>query len=212
MGRYEFDVLEKMFADKSLIDTSFLSKHAEGKLIITCGYNGRRMQQHLVILEAIDKLPDNLKQRIFLFLPMTYKLAEEHYNEVYEKLEDMGIPYQIQKERLSLEQNLTMRMKTNIVVNIQKTDALSGSLQEHLYCSNVLIVGDWLPYEILSENGVFFIKTSLDTLSINIKEAIIHYDKYKKKCNNNRTNLYNLTSWKAILPQWKTMYEELIQN
>ena len=159
MGREQFDILEKMFDDSLLIDDSFLSEEVNGKLMVTCGYNGREMQQHILILDAINQLPQELKQRVFLFLPMTYLLTEDYFIQVHDKLEKMGIPYQIQKERLSLEQNLTMRMKTDIVVNIQKTDGLAASLQEHLYCGNVLIAGDWLPYDIFTEHGIYYCKT-----------------------------------------------------
>ena len=212
VGRDQFDLLEKLFNNVALLDDSFLSKNAKGKRIITCGYNGREMQQHLIMLDAIDALPQELKQKIFLFLPMTYFLKDDYYTQVHKKLEDMGIPYQIQRERLTLEQNLTMRMKTDIVVNIQKTDGLAASLQEHLYCGNVLIAGEWLPYSIFTDNGVFYLKTSLDQLSNNIKDVLEHFSDYKQKCINNRDHLYKITSWKAVLPKWKEMYDELIMS
>ena len=211
-GLQQFDVLDKMFADTTLMDTSFLNEQARGKVMITCGYNGREMQQHLIILDAIAKLPNALKQNLFLFLPMTYLLQDHYYKLVLEKLKNIGVAYQIQKERLSLYQNLSMRMMSNIVVNIQKTDGLAASLQEHLYCGNVLIAGDWLPYEIYTENDVFYIKTSLEHLYVHIKEVIENYPEYKEKCLNNRTNLSKISSWKAVLPQWKLFYDEMLST
>lgn len=211
-GRDQFDVLNKMLDGTSQTDDSFLSAQAKGKLIVTCGYNGREMQQHLLMLDAIDKLSQELKQKIFLFLPMTYLLKDDYYAQVHKKLEDMGIPYQIQRERLTLEQNLTMRMKTDIVVNIQKTDGLAASLQEHLYCGNVLIAGEWLPYSIFSDNNVFYLKTSLDNLSCDIKDVIQHFSDYKQKCINNKENLYKITSWKAVLPKWKEIYDDMLTS
>lgn len=210
VGRYQFDVLNKMFNNKSLIDDSFLKEQTKGKLMVTCGYNGREMQQHLLIIDAIDKLPKDLKQKLFLFLPMTYLLKDDYYTQVLERIKQIGVPYQIQRERLSLEQNLTMRMKTDIVINIQKHDGLASSLQEHLYCGNVLIAGEWLPYRIFLDNGVFYIKSSLDNLCNNIKDVIEHYSEYKQKCMNNRENLYKITSWEAVIPQWIKFYKEML--
>ncbi len=209
-GLKQFDILDEMFSGKIAKDVSFISEQAKGRIMITCGYNGREMQQHMLILEAIDKLPKEIKQHLFLFLPMTYLLKDEYYRMVLEKLNSMEIPFQIQRDRLTLEQNLSMRMNTDIVVNIQKTDRLSASLQEHLYCGSVLIAGDWLPYEVYTDNDVFYIKTSLDNLYDNIKDVIENYPAYKQKCTNNRTNLYNISSWKAVLPKWKSFYDEMI--
>ncbi len=211
VGRFQFDDLEKIFKNPNLIDDSFLSIDAKGKLMVTCGYNGREMQQHLLLLDAIDKLPLELKQKIFLFLPMTYLLKEDYYIKVQGKLNKLGIPYQIQKERLTLEQNYTMRMKTDIAVNIQEHDGLASSIQEHLYCGNVLIAGEWLPYSIYLENGIFYLKSSLDNLSNNIKDVIEHFSEYKQKCIYNRENIYKITSWKAVLPKWKEMYNEMLE-
>lgn len=209
-GMSQLDVLDKMFADNTLMDISFLNEQAKNKLMITCGYNGREMQQHLLILDAIEKLPNETKQHLFLFLPMTYLLPDDYYKQVRDKLDKIGVAYQIQRERLSLSQNLSMRMMTDIVVNIQKTDGLAASLREHLYCGNILIAGDWLPYEIYTENDVFYIKTSLDSLYDNIKDVIDNYSDYKQRTIRNRINLYNISSWKAVLPQWKEIYEELL--
>lgn len=210
VGRDQFDYLDKMFEHVSLQDYSFLSEQAKGKLMVTCGYNGREMQQHLLMLDAINKLPKELKQKIFLFLPMTYLLKDDYYVQVLERIEKTGIPYQIQRERLPLEQNLTMRIRTDITVNIQEHDGLASSIQEHLYCGNVLIAGEWLPYSFFTDNNVFYLKTSIDNLSINIKDVIEHFSDYKQKCINNRDNLYKITSWKAVLPKWKEMYDELL--
>ena len=211
VGRDQFDVLDKMFEHVSLQDESFLNKQVKGKLMVTCGYNGREMQQHLLILDAIDNLPQELKQKIFLFLPMTYQFHEDYYYLIHKKLENIKIPYQVQKERLSLEQNLTMRMKTDIVVNIQEHDGLASSIQEHLYCGNVLIAGEWLPYNYFTDNNVFYLKTSLENLTNNIKDVIEHYSEYKQKCINNRENLYKITSWEAVAPQWIKIYNEMLQ-
>lgn len=209
-GLDQFDLLDNMSENNTLVDDSFFDKQVEGKMIVTCGYNGRKEQQHMLILEAIEKLPMELKQKIFLFLPMTYLLEEDYYHQINAKLKTLQIPYQIQKERLSLNQNLSMRIKTDIVVNIQTTDGLAASLQEHLYCGNVLLAGDWLPYDIYLDNGIYYCKTAIENLSSNLQSVIENYTAYQQRCLNNRKALYNLTSWTAVAPQWRTMYEEMM--
>ena len=143
---------------------------------------------------------------------MTYLLEEDYYNEIKGKLEDLHIPFQIQRNRLTLNQNLSMRMLTDIVVNIQTTDGLAASIQEHLYCGNVLLAGDWLPYDLFLDNGVYYCKTSLNKLAENLESIIYNYSGHKQRCLNNRMALHKLTSWQAIAPRWKTMYEEMMKR
>ena len=51
---------------------------------------------------------------------------------------------------------------SNITLNIQETDAFSGSISESIMADNVVLVGDWLPYNIYEEWGVKIFKTDLD--------------------------------------------------
>lgn len=166
----------------------------------------------MLILDAIDNLPESLKQKIFLFLPMTYLLDEEYAAQIEDRLKELNVPYQIQKARLSLYQNLSMRIRTDIVINFQTTDALAAPIQEHLYCGNVLIAGDWLPYDVFIENGIYYCKSSLDEVSNNIKSVVSSLGSYKERCHNNRLAIHSLTSWEVIAPKWKTMYESIIKR
>ena len=59
----------------------------------------------MLILDAIDNLPESLKQKIFLFLPMTYLLDEEYAAQIEDRLKELNVPYQIQKARLSLSES-----------------------------------------------------------------------------------------------------------
>ena len=102
--------------------------------------------------------------------------------------------------------NITYIGKIFVVVNIQKTDAFSGSLQGHLYCNNVLIIGEWLNYVPLDNNNVYYIKTSVTNLSSKIETVLLELPKYKEMCLGNHDKMANLTSWKAVLPCWAEAY------
>ena len=211
-GLDQFDVLDSMLSSKTYLDDSFLSDQSAGRVFLTCGYNGRKEQRHMLILNAIENLPANIKQSIFLFLPMTYLLEDDYAIQIEDRLKELNIPYQIQKTRLPINQNLTMRIRTDIVINIQTTDGLAASIQEHLYCGNVLIAGNWLPYDVFLDNGIYYYKSSLDELSNSIKNVVNSLNIYKERCQNNRFAIHSLTSWHVIAPKWKMMYDNIIKQ
>ena len=131
-------------------------------------------------------------------------------DEIYNVLKNTDINYQVITNRLTEEQVLSLRIITDIAINIQTSDVLASSLQEHLYCGNILIVGEWLPYSIYDENGIFYIKTSLEQLYHNILYALTHMEELKKKSAENPARLYRITSWESAIPKFKEIYEEIL--
>lgn len=200
-GLSQFEMLKELKKGVKKRDTSFLDERSLGKSIVTIGYSGRPWQQHFYVLDAIEKLPQSIKNNLFLLLPMTYD-SEGHYRSYIKyRLDEMGIPYQILRERLSLVQNLSMRMVSDISIVIQKADAMSASVQEHLMAGTVLIAGDWLPYHELTEYGVYFQTTSYDKLYEKILYVINNLDEEKVKCSKNTDIMYTLRSWNSVGPQ-----------
>jgi hypothetical protein len=111
---------------------------------------------------------------------------------------------------LSHRENAELKILTDIVVNIQITDTLSASLQEHLYAKNILLVGEWLPYKIFDENGIFYMKTSCEKLSENISYCIDNLDVLKQKTKNNYMKIKSLSSWDFVSRDWLKIYNELL--
>ncbi len=199
-GLSQLETLKELMNGTKKSDTSFLDESAKGKIVITIGYSGRPWQQHFYVLDAIDRLPQAMKENLFLLLPMTYDREGHYFSYIKYRLDKMGISYQILKDRLSLVQNLSMRMVSDLSVVIQKTDAMAASVQEHLMAGSLLIAGDWLPYDELSGFGIYFRKTSFEKLYDNIKEAICNFQKEKIKCNKNSDIMNSLRSWKTVGP------------
>lgn len=208
-GNQHLDDLKEFRKQPERYDKSFISEDINGKIIVTCGYNARSRHQHLKMIEAINELPLELQNSIHVVFPMTY-LRESSYLEKFNKaLENVHFQYTVINEYLTENQLFTLRTITDLYINIIVSDALSSSTQEHLFSGNVVIVGEWLPYNIFEDNGLFYIKTSLEKLSDNIRYALTNIDKLKSKSSSNAERLYNITSWKSAISNLKGMYEEL---
>lgn len=190
-------------------DLSFIFGDYQGKIIVTCGYNARSRHQHLKMIEAMNKLPQEIQDKLFVIFPMTYLREDSYLKSIEESLKDVHFKYEVINSYLTENQLMSLRQITDIFINIVVSDALSSSTQEHLFCGNVVIVGDWLPYSIFETNGVFYIKTSLDQLYDKIYYSVTHIDELRKKCANNSKCLYNITSWKSAISMFKEIYEDM---
>lgn len=207
-GLSQFEEMKLLMDGGEKCDISFIDGRSQGKMIITIGYSGRPWQQHFYVLDAIDRLPQSIKDKLFLLLPMTYDREGHYLSYLQYRLDEIGIPYQMLRERLSLVQNLSMRMVSDISIVIQKADAMSASVQEHLMAGSVLIAGDWLPYNELTEHGVYFQTTSFDKLYEKIQYVINNLDAEKLKCSKNTDIMYTLRSWNFVGP----LFAKHIQN
>lgn len=179
------------------------------KIIISCGTNGHSAQQHHLILESISQLPDALKEKIFLLLPMTYGGDKKYLAEVNEKLVSLGVPFKLFSSPLSVVDVCKLRIVSDIAITIQKTDAFSAAVQEHIYAGGILISGEWLPYKKLKENGIFYIETKLETLTDSIGECIINRNKLKLHSDSNRVKMGLLSAWDSAITSWKEVYNEI---
>lgn len=207
-GNNDFEVIDgvrSLYDDVAAIKESFLPEAGE-KTIVTLGYNGSKGQNHVKILDAIDSISAKLKENIYLLLPLTYGATEEYLREVEGKVKSLNVPYTIYAERIPAEDIAKIRLVSDIVVNMQDTDAFSGSLQDHLYCNNVLIIGDWLNYIALDNVGMFYIKTSYEELAGKLASVLSDLYAYKNLAVSNHNKMKNLTSWEDVIPQWAVTY------
>lgn len=206
-GVFQFDLIDKVINRTYL--SRFKNKKTNGKLLVLCGHNGSKGQQHKTIIQALNSLNQLTKNRIYLVFPMTYGSEKKYLKEIELELEKTNIPFMLLKDYLSDNEIAKLRLEMDLVINIQITDAFSGSLQEHLYAGNLLLVGDWLPYSLLDENQVFYKKCNLENLSNQIFDCIENFDLYKKMTVGNREKMYNISSWNVAGKRMSNIYKEL---
>src|SRR5690606_2459589 len=153
----QFDIISKI--QNINYSPIFKTEKHKDKLMVTCGYNGSKAQQHSIIINAIRGMDEGIKAKIFLVFPMTYGGDLNYLKSIQASLNGLQIPYLLISKSLSDVDVAKLRIETDITINIQISDAFSASLQEHLFAQNLLLVGDWLPYQILTDNQVFFKQT-----------------------------------------------------
>ncbi|MFW5804585.1 MAG: hypothetical protein ACOCWG_05090, partial [bacterium] len=157
------------------------------KIVVTLGYNAKHEQQHLVFLEQIKNIDTIQKEKLFLLLPLTYGMEDDlsYYNKLKTTLAEIGIEYTCLEKRLTDEEIAETKVVSDITINLQTTDALSSSIKEAFLAENILLVGNWLPYSIYSDMGVFFITSDIHEFKSNLLNILSNFDSIKSKSRHN---------------------------
>lgn len=206
-----------MFEDIQSLDNSsfiplFKTDNRKNKLMVVCGYNGSKGQQHITIIDALQQISQKHKNEIFLVFPMTYGADCDYIELINDKLIDLSIEYVILQNHLRTVELAKLRLETDLVINIQLTDALSGSLQEHIYAENLLLLGDWLPYSIFDKNDIYYRKTDVENLKSNIEDCVVNIEKYRTCVKGNRDKINSIASWSVAAKNISNIYKEMMNE
>jgi hypothetical protein len=66
-----------------------------------------------------------------------------------DRIRNFGINNLVIEERVNDFELAEIRFVSDITINMQTTDALANSIKEAIAAQNILIVGDWLPYDYI---------------------------------------------------------------
>lgn len=178
------------------------------KINITVGHTGSRAHQHISVLNELGNLTPHIKRKIRVILPMTYGLDKEYFNEIKSICEKSSFEYVIFTDFMTEKEVAHLRNLTDIMINLQTTDALSGSMREVLYSKGIVINGSWLPYSFLKELGIYFEEVNfVQKISEKIEEVVLNFSVYKEKCKENAAKIYEISSWSRVIYQWKEVIE-----
>lgn len=201
-GLKTLDYIDKN-RDKSTVEIKKSLGYDAEKLIITCGYNSTKAQQHEKIIENITKLDDSLLENIQFIFPMTYG-DSKHKENIKSILKTTNLDYIVLEDFLYEDNNAYIKLASDIMINILETDSFSGSMQEFLYAGNIVITGSWLPYELFDKEGIKYYKIHHPNgLKDKLEELCINKDVFFNDLDKNINIIYNLSSWNINIKSWE---------
>jgi len=183
-------------------------KLIHNKINVTIGYNRHPLQQHLFILKELNKLDQNLKDKIKLIIPFTYGPNNKNYlNKIKAILNIIDIEYEFIFDFMEEEVVAKRCLESDIMIQLQKTDAFSGSMQEYLYANNIVITGSWLPYDDIINEGLYFERINkIDELAEKLGIILTNLSFFFQKTINNPLKLAKISSWDQNIPKWYQLY------
>jgi len=179
------------------------------RTVLTLGTNGSQGHQHMKMLESIGNLSPAIRGKLFLIIPMNYGGIKLYIDNVRATAEKTGIPFMVLTSFLNLREMCKYRIASDITLTIQATDSLSSAIQEHIYTGEILIAGDWLPYRVLDDYGVYYLKTSLNSLEDVLAKTIANRGTYSEKCSRNRERISSFSAWDHVIGEWIEIYSEI---
>ncbi len=183
-------------------------------LSVHIGYNSIREQNHIAIVKSLGRLPDKIKDNLFLVFHFGYGAEDSIYvNHIKSELKENKFRYKFINKYMDKEDVAKFRLSADIFVYGQTTDAVAGSVLEYLYAGVKLIYPKWLDYSVLLNIGIQMYGYEDFTGLTDIFQEV-----YKECQNNsddndrdaltdNRMRLKNFNSWEKVLPEWKAMYD-----
>ena len=213
--------LEPISNLEHLIDEGFLKNDAKtrfafnlAKQTIVLGYQGTPNHQHLAMLHSIFQTftsgvlnPDNFE----IIIPVAYGFAGEYKQDLESFIQNSGYSVVLFNQILNDLDMAKFRLSADIFVNLQVHDQLSGSMLESLYAGCYLITGDWLPYQILDDNKVFYRKIA--TVG-ELASAIVQFEQNKSSYSGlaiqNKEAIAKLVHWRECIIEWRNLYFTVI--
>ena len=193
-------------------DLNYMTKYniPENKIKITVSYSGNPVCNHLLILHELEKMDNKIKENIHLLVPMTYgNISPEYMEEVIMALDRTNISYTLFDKFLSLNELAKLRVNSDVMIQMNKSDGFNTSVREALYADNILISAVWLPYSLLRLENIFFYETDFTKLTSSLSFVINNYEKIKNNVTTNPIKAKMLTAFSYNFQPWKRVFESL---
>lgn len=173
------------------------------EITLCIGYNGSNDQNHLRVLEQIKTMPKDVKGKIVVLLPMTYAGTERYIAQVEAAAKDSGFKFIIFKEYMQRRKVAQFRLATDIFINAQTSDGLSGSVLEVLYAGALLLNASWLHYVEYDTWGVKYSTFSRFEDLPGLLADVMHIP--FTRCEENRDILAGTMSWYQCKDAWDAL-------
>lgn len=203
------DILDKIMADNTSKDVAKQKMFGTSDCyVITCGYNAAPAQNHINIVEALDRVKNMLPLNTLLVFPVTYAQKADYLFKLESIVKKTGIKYRFLTTYLSDQEIVWLRKGTDLFIHMQQTDAYSSSLHEYLYLKTKIINAEWLSYKELETWGVPYRSSTFETLSKDIVE-IINFT----TCLVNKQLIDYLVvySWSYQIREWNKTFNNLLK-
>lgn len=203
-GLSNLNCLDNLDKNKDYKEMFGISKN---KLVISIGHNACVEQQHISVLKKIALLSSQMKNKIAIILQLTYGNGTESYiKNVETEAKKIGCPIVILRKYMNGEEIANMVAATDVYINSQESDAMSGAMLEYLYGGTIVLNPSWIDYTELKKVNCDFIQyNTFDDIPMIIEQVLCNH----VSCNyeKNLLAVKKIAHWNTNKYKWEALYE-----
>ncbi|MEC4005486.1 hypothetical protein OX283_012520 [Flavobacterium sp. SUN052] len=208
-----FPVPEKTF---DLIDLNSNNNHliksfkanngyAQDKINILIGHSGSIFNNHLKIISSLKDF--SKKNKIHLIINLNYAITENekitYKQELIKALNQVECSYTVLEKFFVDEELALSRLASDVFIHAPISDALSGTMLELLYASNVVITGSWLPYKTFRKAKLNYYEISdFQEISSTLDLIVENFELEKEAQTANKFSIRNYFMSEKITEKW----------
>lgn len=185
----------------SNIDEERNNRRKDETTNVVVGTNASKNQQHLEIIDQLQLLPQSILGQFNFIFPMTYGGDVEYISKVKESFFlKLNVSGEFIEKTLTDKELAELRIKTDVLLQLQQTDQLSAAMTESIYAGAHVVTGNWLQYKVLDDLNIKWTKVS--TLSELVKVfSEIRLLNVFEKCEN-CSSIAAKFSWSVHIGSW----------
>jgi hypothetical protein len=200
------DVLQNNEEKMAAFKTKF--GFATDKLNVLIGHNGSPFNNHLEIIDQIQKSVH--ARQLHLIINLNYGISatekESYKNKLINTLKASECSYTIIEHFFSKEELALSRLSTDVFIHLPISDALSGSMLEMLYAGCIVMTGSWLPYKtFLNAKLTYHEVIDFSRITEKIDFIITNFEAEKETSKHNAEAIKNHFLTDAIVKKWNTI-------
>jgi glycosyltransferase involved in cell wall biosynthesis len=201
-----YDSMDLNYNNQETIDL-FKSKFnfSKDKINILIGHSGSIANNHLKIINALQnsKNIDKIHLVINLNYAITAKEKEAYKLELIDALKKLDCSYVILEKFFVNGELAISRLASDIFIHAPISDALSGTMLELLYASNIVITGSWLPYKTYRKAKLdYFEIYNFLELSEKLDVIIDNFDNEKEMMLKNKQSIRDYFISESVAKNW----------
>lgn len=208
LGSEPLGILCELMKTETKKDSKIKMGIPTDKISILVGYSGKKLHQHLDIIQSLNHC-SSLHSGIHFLLPMTRGASADYINEVETALSKTPYTFTLIKDCFMSDQEIArLRNATDIVLQLSTTDGFSRSIVECLCAGSILIYGGWLKYEQYMKNEGYkgIAVESIADACKTLTGIVGNLSKYEELYGQNSQMGIKKNLWQECIKDWVSIY------
>jgi glycosyltransferase involved in cell wall biosynthesis len=179
--------------------------YSSDKINVLIGHSGSLFNNHLKTITALKKIIHG--DKLHLIINLNYAISKtekkKYKKAINEALQTLGCSYVILETFFVNEELAVSRLASDVFIHAPVSDALSSTMLELLYASNIVITGSWLPYKTFRKAQLHYHEIDdFSELGFKLDSLIENFQSEKELARKNKERIQEYFFNDTIVEKW----------